>query len=65
MVKESLLYNLARSSAVSIVERHASDLRNKEPLIEAVARIVLLGLQGHVKLFTQGQNETRIGEVLR
>lgn len=59
MKDESLLAILARSSAVAIVERHARDLRDREKLVEAIARLALIGLEGHVRLYAA----KRSGEV--
>ena len=57
MTNESLLDALAHNSAVAIVERHAGDVRNKEALVEAIARLARLGLEGHVRLFEAQQRE--------
>jgi hypothetical protein len=53
MKDESLLAILARGSAVAIVDRHAPDVRNREALVEAIARLAFIGLEGHVGLWEQ------------
>jgi hypothetical protein len=58
MRNESLLANLARSSAVTIVDRHARDVHDREALVEAIARLVRMGLEGHVRLFTAEQRDS-------
>ncbi|HLN31744.1 MAG TPA: hypothetical protein VK395_28650 [Gemmataceae bacterium] len=58
MTNESLLDALARDSAVAIVDRHAADVRNREALIKAIARLTRLGLEGHVRLFRVQQKES-------
>jgi hypothetical protein len=50
---DSLLATFAHNSAAAIVDRHA---RDREALVEAIARIVLLGLEGHVRLFEAEQS---------
>jgi len=50
---ESLLALLARSSGVAIVERHAGDVGNREALVDAITRVVLIGLEGHVLRWEQ------------
>ena len=61
MTNESLLDALAHDSAVAIVDRHAADVRNREALIEAIARLTRLGLEGHVRLFQAQQKESAAG----
>ena len=61
MTNESLLDALAHNSAVAIVERHAGDVRDKEALVEAIARLARLGLEGHVRLFEAQQQEPPAG----
>ena len=48
---QSMLATLARSSAVSIVERYAGDVRDRAGLVEAIARLALIGLEGNVALW--------------
>ena len=48
---DSLLAILARGSAVAIVDRYARDVRNREALVEAIARLALVGLEGQVRLY--------------
>jgi len=57
MRNESLLDALARNSAIAIVERHACDVRDRAALVEAIARLARLGLEGHVRLFQARQRE--------
>ncbi|HLJ95900.1 MAG TPA: hypothetical protein VKU02_22185 [Gemmataceae bacterium] len=57
MQDESLLAILARSSAVAIVDRHARDVRNREALVEAITRLALIGLEGHLRLFELRQRD--------
>jgi hypothetical protein len=54
---EFLLASIAHSSGVAIVDRHARDVRDREALVEAIARLALIGLQGHVRLFEAEQRE--------
>ncbi|SPE17884.1 hypothetical protein SBA5_1140016 [Candidatus Sulfotelmatomonas gaucii] len=61
MTNESLLDALAHDSTVAIVDRHAADVRNREALIEAIARLTRLGLEGHVRLFQAQQREVPAG----
>lgn len=61
MTNESLLDALAHDSAVAIVERHAGDVRNKEALVEAIARLTRIGLEGHVRLFEAQQEGPAAG----
>jgi hypothetical protein len=46
---------LARSSAVSIVDRHAPGIRDREALIDAIARLALIGLENSVGLWMAEQ----------
>jgi hypothetical protein len=57
IMDESFLAILARGSAMTIVERHAPDIRNRDALVEAIARVVLIGLEGHVRLYATGQSK--------
>lgn len=61
MTNESLLDALAHDSAVAIVERHGGDVCNRDALVEAIARLARLGLEGHVRLFELQQSESRAG----
>jgi hypothetical protein len=51
MIDAGLLAVLARASAVAIVDRYASDVRDREGLVEAIARVTLIGLDGHARLY--------------
>jgi hypothetical protein len=57
---ESLLSTFARSSAVAIVDRHARDVRNRDALVEAIARLALVGLEGQVRLYAAELREPRV-----
>jgi len=59
---DSLLAALARSSAVAIVNRHARNVPNRDALVEAIARLALIGLEGHVCLFALRQLECPAGQ---
>jgi hypothetical protein len=59
MRDEALLGILARRSALAIVERYASDVHDRKGLMEAIERLVRLGLEGSVRLWAQ---ETGAGE---
>ena len=61
MTNESLLDAVAYGSAVAIVERHASDVRNREALVEAIAHLARIGLEGHVRLYEAQYGEPPAG----
>jgi hypothetical protein len=57
MTNQSLLEARAKSTALHIVERHAPDCRNRQALLDAIARITLRGLEGHIGLFEAQQRQ--------
>jgi hypothetical protein len=59
VMDDCLLAVLARSSALAIVDRHARDVRSPEALVEAITRVVLLGLEAHVRLWEQSREEPK------
>ncbi len=50
-MNDPTLDQLARHTARDILKRHAPDCLDRQPLVEAIARLARLGLEGHVRLY--------------
>ncbi len=57
------LDDLSRRTARDILKRHAPDCLDRQPLIQAIARLARLGLEGHVRLY-QTQHVLRPAEAM-
>ncbi len=50
-MNDRTLDEFARRTARDILKQHAPDCIHRQPLLEAIARLARLGLEGHVRLY--------------